>query len=451
MVARTHLAVVGSAVLLLGALGGLSGVAAADFSEWEPPQVVDSSDQIYLTSLISTERGRAVAIYKTNGAVSASSRPPGAGMPWTRPRELGVSRRSSVGPVATNSNGGATVFFDYGGYSYSHIDAAGHWGRVRTFPYQDQLDLRGSLVTPDSDLVAGGTTFRRVKVAVKPKGDPWMLSPGLSLGYTALRGLWHDRDGRVHVLITQDKNIDTRMSQQRQGVGSSYPVGLYEAVLHKRDGALSWGPLRQWRTGTVGEVYDYSDSQTSLLSTDDGHITALWYEFDAQGDLFYLMRHRDASSGWSPTRSMPVDGLSQVRKSSIDDSGTTRLSYLEPGSGGLTRQLVTRELSANGILSDPIPVDDPIPSDGVGFGLYSVSAPGGATLLRLYIHAGADTDQRLYRCLPGVACAGIGSMSLPANPGTAITQNGAALLVGVDAVEGCPPAKLCSRRHVPPK
>ncbi|MCZ3388970.1 MAG: hypothetical protein LH645_07555 [Actinomycetia bacterium] len=450
MIARTHLARVGSAVLLLVALGAVSGVAEADISEWEAPQVVDGSDQILLSSLISTERGRAVALYKTNGAVWASSRPPGAGMPWTRPRELAVSRRSSVGPVATNSNGGATVFFDYGVYSYSHIDASGHWGRVRTFPYQDQLDLRGSLVTPDSDLVAGGTTFRRVKVAVKSKGDPWTLSPGLSLGYTALRGLWYDRDGRVHVLITQDQNIDTRISEQRQGVGSSYPVGLYEAVLHKRDGALSWGPLRQWRTGTVGDVYDYSSLSTSLLSTDDGDITALWYEHDAQGDLFQLMRHRDASSGWSPTRSMPVDGISQVRKSSLDDSGTTRLSYLELGSDGLTRQLVTRELSAGGILSDPVPVDSPIPADVVGYGLYSVSAPGGATLLRLYLSSDTGADQRLYRCLPGGACAGIGSMSLPADPGMAITRTGAALLVGVDAVEGCPPARLCSRRHAPP-
>ncbi|MEO8328589.1 MAG: hypothetical protein ABI586_01165, partial [Candidatus Nanopelagicales bacterium] len=369
---------------------------------------------------------------------------------WTRPRELAVSRGSAVGPVATNSNGGATVFFDYGVYSYSHIDAAGHWGRVRSFPYQDQLNLLGSLVTPDSDLVVGGTTYRRVKVAVKPKNKPWMLSPGLSLGYTALRGLWHDRDGQVHVLITQDKNIDTRISQQRQGVGSSYPVGLYEAVLHKRDGALSWGPLRQWHTGTVGEVNDYFDLRTSLLSNDDGDITALWYEYDAQGDLFLLMRHRDASSGWSATRSVPMDGISQVKKSSLDDSGTTRLSYLELSSDGLTQQLVTRELSADGILSDPVPVDGAIPSDGVGFGLYSVSAPGGATLLRLYIDDGAGADQRLYRCLPGGDCTALGSMSLPTSPAMAITRTGAALLVGVDAVEGCPSTRLCSRRHAPP-
>ncbi len=76
-----------------------------------------------------------------------------------------------------------------------------------------------------------------------------MLSPGLSLGdYTVLRGLWQDRDGLVHVLVTQDQNLDSKSASAQQGA-SALPTGLYEALLHQKNATLTWGPLRQWRTG----------------------------------------------------------------------------------------------------------------------------------------------------------------------------------------------------------
>lgn len=444
---RSRLAVAGATAVVFSGLGTISNLAAADLDQWEPAQVVDQSNRGYTPALFSTQRGRAVAVYRADGAVWASSRPSGAGIPWAQPHRLRVPLNTSVGPVATGRGGGATIFL--GGWAYTHMNAAGDWGDVRTFPYQ-QFDPSRALVTPDSALVTAGATYRAVKVAFKPPNGPWMLSPRLYLGYyTVLRGLWYDRDGRVHVLVTQDQDVDDRSSAQDRLAGNAYPSGLYEAVLHRRNGALTWGPLRQWRTGMVGDLYDTYFFNSNVLSTADGAITVLWHEYDnAQSRLIQFMRHRDAAGSWSPVRRMRVNGLSQV-VSSLDDSGTTRLSYLRRGTGSDSRELVTRELSAGGTLTAPTVVDGPVTSDG--FGLYGVSTPGGATLLRWYVNTSAGTEQRLYRCLPGGDCTGVGTLSVPADPAMAVTPNGAALIAGAaDAVEGCPPERLCSRRLPPP-
>ncbi len=446
---RSRLAAAGATAIVFSSFGTISNLAAANLDQWEPAQVVDQSNSGYTPTLFSTQRGRAVAVYRADRAVWASSRPSGPGMPWAQPHRLRVPLSSSVGTVATGSGGGATIFLGGSGY-YAHMSAVGDWGAVRAFPYQ-RFDPSRALVTPDSDLVTAGMTYERVKAAVKPPNGPWMQSPGLYLGYyTALRGLWYDRDGRVHVLVTQDQDIDTRSSPGRDGAASTtYPSGLYEAVLHQRNGALAWGPLRQWRTGMVGDLNDIYSFHSKVLSTADGAITVLWHEYDnAQDRLIQLMRHRDAAGNWSPVRRMRVNGLSQV-VSSLDDSGTTRLSYLLPGTGSDSYQLVTRELSADGTLSDAVAVDGPVTSHGVG--LYGASTRGGATLLRWYVNTDAGPEQRLYRCLPGGDCTSVGTFSLPGDPAMAVTPNGAALVAGADdAVEGCPPQRLCSRRLPPP-
>ena len=442
--ARARLAVAGTA-LTFAAFGTVFDVAAADVNTWEPAQVVPHSTNAKTPALFSTQHGRAVVVYHADRAVWGSSLPPGAEKSWTRPSELRVPRTSAVGPVATGSAGGATVFL---GGAYTRMTPTGTWGAVRAFPY-DRLHLSKALVRPGSGLVAAGTTFRPVKTAVKPPGRHWMLSPALSLGYTLVRGLWYDPHGRVHVLVTQDQHLDTSPTPQNQKAGSPRPIGLYQALLHQRNGALSWGPLRQWRTGSVGSLYDWAGLgfATSLLSTADGAITVLWHEYDATRDgLVLLMRHRDAAGSWSHVRRMPVNNFSQVM-SSLDNVGTTRLSYLRHVSGSANWQLVTRQLSADGTLSDPVQVDGPLPI--TGFRLDGVSAPGGgATLLRWYADTGAvPVQERLYRCLPASGCTSVGTQNARGGEvGMAVTPNGAALLAGVDAVKGCPASRLCSRR-----
>lgn len=429
--------------------------AVASLDQWEPAQVVDRSDQARTPALISTQRGRVVAVYSVGATMWESSRPAGAGVPWTQPRQLlGTPKGSSVGPVATGSDGGATFFLrgTFGGWAYTHMNARGDFGSVRTFPYQWQFPpsgkgLTAALERPNSSLVVAGATFRRVKVAVKPPNGPWMLSPGLSLGdYTVLRGLWQDRDGLVHVLVTQDQQLDSKSASAQQGA-SALPTGLYEAVLHQKNGTLTWGPLRQWRTGMVGGLIDYYEYTSNVLSNPNGAITVLWYEYNAQGKDVQLMRHRTAAGNWTPVRRMQVPALPQT-VASLDDSGTTRLSYISGGDNGSPWQLVTRKLSPTGALSDPVLVDGPIPYDFYP-NLDGAANPAGATMLRWLTNTGTSFEQHIFRCLSGDGCTSVGTFSEPGGS-MAVTPSRAAFLADVDAIPGCPSAKLCSRRLPPP-
>lgn len=451
VLARSRLTVAAVTALLVSAFGTVFNLAAADLDQWEPAQVVPHSAGAHTAAFFSTQRGRAVVVYKADRAVWASSLPAGIDKSWERPHQLQVPRTSAVGPVATGSGGGATIFL---ADKYTKMSPAGDWGAIHTFPYSGQLRPSMALVRPGSGLVAAGATYRSVKAAVKPPHKPWMLSSGLSLGsaqYTELRGLWYDRDGRVHVLVTQDQHPDSKSAASAQQVASEHPIGLYESVLHRRNGALSWGPLRQWRTGVVGDLYDYPGFgyPTTLLSNPEGAITVLWYEVDnVTGQTYLLMRHRDAAGNWSPARQMPVDFRSQV-VSSLDNSGTTRLSYLRRVSSTRT-SLFTRQMSPDGTLSAPVEVDGPLLIEG--FRLDGVAATvGGATLLRWYADTGeTPVKERFYRCLPGSGCTKAGTQTYRGDNFMAVTPTGAALVAGVNAVEGCPTSRLCSRRLSPP-
>lgn len=433
--------------------------AVASLDQWEPAQVADGSDQARTPTLFSTQRGRAVAVYRVGGAMWASSRAPGAGVPWAQPHQLlGAPKDSSVGPVATGSDGGATFFLrgGFGGWTYTHMNATGDFGAVRTFPYQDQFPVSGKGLTaalerPNSALVVAGMTYRQVKVAVKPSNGPWMMSPGLGLGYyTVLRGLWQGRNGLVHVLVTQDQQLDSRSSTQDQQVDSTYPSGLYEAVLHQQNGTLTWGPLRQWRTGMVGGLCETYGCRARVLSTANGAITVMWQEYSATSAIgtVQLMRHRTAAGNWTPVRRMQEPGLPSL-VASLDDSGTTRLSYISGGDNGSPYELVTRKLSPDGVLSDPVLVDGPIPHDFYP-NLDGVSNPVGATLLRWRTNTGTSLEQHIFRCLSGDGCTSVGTFTKLGQASMAVTPSRAAFLAGVDAIPGCPPAKLCSRRLPPP-
>ncbi len=417
--------------------------AVASLDQWEPARVVDGSENVHSPTLISTQRGRAVVVYRVGPAVWASSLAPGANMTWAQPQQLlGAPKDSSVGPVATDIDGGATFFLrgGFGGWAYTHMNATGDFAAVRTFPYQDQFPPSGegllaALERPDSALVVAGMTFRQVKAAVKPPNAPWMLSPGLSVGdKTVLRGLWHDRDGRVHVLVTPGAD------------DSSAVRGLYEVVLHQQDGALSWGQPRQLRTGVVGALR--LGEEISVLSTADGAITVLWRESDGAGPLVQLMRHRTAAGNWTPVRRMPAPALPSL-VGSLYDSGATRLSYLSGGDSGNAWQLVTRKLSPAGTLGSPTPVGEPIENDK-NPNVDGVSTPAGATLLRWRSNGDAGLEQHFFRCLSGAGCNGVGTMVEPGFAEMAVTATAAAVTAGINAVEGCPVSTLCSRRLPPP-
>lgn len=447
--------VAASAVALLVPLAGGAPAATSNgtmsdtlysaeaLDQWESAQVVDGSDNVHTPTLISTQRGRSVVVYRVGRAVWTSSRPAGADMPWSQPQQLlGVPKASSVGPVATGSDGGATFFLrgDFGGWAYTHMDAAGDFGAVRTFPYQDQFPPSGegllaALERPNSALVVAGMTFRQVKAAVKPPNAPWMLSPGLSVGdKTVLRGLWNDGDGRVHVLVTPS------------AADSSSVRGLYEVVLHQQDGVLSWGQPRQLRTGVVGALR--LGEEISVLSTADGAITVLWRESDGAGPLVQLMRHRTATGNWTPVRRMQAPALPSL-VGSLDDSGATRLSYITGGEYGSAWQLVTRKLSPAGTLRAPTPVGEPIESNKDP-NVDGVSTPAGATLLRWRSNGDAGLEQHFFRCLSGAGCTGVGTMVEPGFAEMAVTPAAAAVIAGINAVQGCPASTLCSRRLPPP-
>lgn len=441
MTSRIRLVAVGMSVLALGSLGLVAGgPAAADLDQWEPPQVVDpAGTDAREPALTSTQHGRAVVVYGRERGVWVSSRAPGADASWAAPQRLDNAPRGSVaGPLATGSGGGATVFLANKGF-FAHMSPTGQWGDARPFPYQDLFTPAKAIARPVSGVVTVGTTgYGRVRAAVKPSHEPWQLSPGLDLGYAVARGLWYGGAGRVHLLVAQHAHAD-RHSRD-----------LFEVVLHRHQGDLVWGPLRPLRSGggTLASVRD-----VSVLNTADGAITVLWQEYDAQFPfrLRQLVRHRDAAGDWSPIRRLPVPALPAL-VGALDDNGTTRLSYVTRITDSRAYQVITRKLLPDGALTDPVQLDGPIPHDAFP-NLDGATAPGGALLLR-WRSIGDDTvEQHFFRCLPGADCASVGSVVGPREVSRfsllAVTPAGAALVAGVDAVEGCPAGQLCSRRLPP--
>jgi hypothetical protein len=358
-----------------------------------------------------------------------------------------------VGPIAVGPGGGATVFV---GEKYARVDGTGDWGPLRDFPYARSMRATDAIVGADREVVAAGIAGNwHVKVAVRSRGKRWAVSPGLSVShYTVLRGLWTGADGRVHVLVTHDPHPDDRVHPSRSEPHRTHgdrPMGLYEAVLRRRDGALTWGPLRAWSTGSVGELYENGPViATKVLHTADGAITAVWHEYDETTfEVVMFVRHRDPAGSWSPARRVVVDTFSWAF-GSLDEAGTTRLTYQRPAPGTEETELVTRLLSSSGDLSDPVRVDGPEPI--YAFRVDGAAAPDGQTsLLRWNVDTDAGdepAEQRYYRCVP----AGCDEVSPPGDdpdnphPAMVVTSTGAALIVTEDGMAGCPQSRLCSRR-----
>ena len=403
-----------AALLLIGALAlAPPGFAASDI--WGAPVPVITDPDLSATtgrhSVGVTTRGREVALLVEGGPQSrllVATR--GAGeRHWAAPVALSARARWLENPqLVVWGDGRATAVWTTGvepRLFTASMAANGRWGPQRRVDIP-ALPAVSSLRVARSDdgtiaIAWNQGEGRGAAAVVHRPGEPWRMTGVHPLVESTPTGVVIGRSGDVHVAVFQ-QTADTKVPAGRGG-DDIRGVFLLDV---RRNGA--WGPAHRVGppSGSSHDLQDYGTYRFS--SNDDGDILLAWGEYNARGNVIFVMRVRHAGSGFGPRQLLPRQpqgfrGGTGIPLAGLTASGAVVIVYgarSPDGTGYPT--FIQRRTSAGAWLTPQRVTPDP---DAYYAPARLAIGPGGAALLTVTDHTdSSDRVTSVVRCLRSAPC-----------------------------------------------
>jgi hypothetical protein len=282
---------------------------------------------------------------------------------------------------------------------------------------------------------------RGAAAAVHRPGQPWRMTGVHPLVESTPTGVAIDRSGDVHVAIFQ-QTADTRVPAARGG-GSR---GVYLLDVNRNG---TWGPAHRVGppAGSGNDLQDYGQHRFS--SNDDGDVLLAWGEYNARGNVVYVMRVRHAGSGFGPRQLLPRQpsgfrGGTGIPLAQLTASGAAVIVYGARSPEGTGYPTFIRRRTSAGTWGAPRRVtSDP---DAYYAPARLAIGPGGAALIT--VTEGTDPARRVtsvVRCLRSAPCGSSTTFAgMDAGSMLAIGPSGRGLLITGNHSD------LVSRRLAPP-